>query len=260
MGLDIYLYKYADFENTRMKEKQYEKYSDSLWKGRPYANISNEEREEIKKKELEFKISLGIDNEASLYEKIESPSLIHPNHMFQVGYFRSSYNDGGINRILETICKKSLSDVFQNLNDEMYYVKPNWENALRVVDDLITKLSNHMKEINVTISAIDMPATTSEKLPTSTSEALVLYIEEFLREKLPFDGAYSNSVGLFSLKSSQRVKAFIPGIKYNRPCIFIVHEAEGLHWYIEALEIVKETIEYVLAQPDREKYYLHWSG
>jgi len=34
----------------------------------------------------------------------------------------------------------------------------------------------------------------------------------------------------------------------------------GLSWYVHALEIVKETIEYVMKQPDQNLYYLHWSG
>ena len=142
----------------------------------------------------------------------------------------------------------------------MYYIKPDWEKALYMTDGLITELNAHVEKVNVSVSSIDMPPVASGKLPTSTNEALTVFLEEFLRGTLPFDGAYSNSVGLFSLKNSQRVKAFIPGLQYGRPCIFIVHEAEGLHWYIEALEVVKETIEHVLAQPDKEKYYLHWSA
>ena len=31
-------------------------------------------------------------------------------------------------------------------------------------------------------------------------------------------------------------------------------------WYINALEIVKETIEYVLGKDNIDQYYLHWSG
>lgn len=260
MGLDIYLYKYADFEETQRKEKEYEAYSDCLWKHRVYADIPEEERDEIRKKEDIFKISLGIAEEDICRERVELSSLIHPEHQFKIGYFRSSYNDSGINRILDTVCGKNLHHIFCSENSS-YYIKPDWENALRVTDDLITKLNDHVNKINVSVSAVDVRDTSSEKLPTSTNEALTLYIEEFLKNpSLPFDGAYSNSVGLFSMKNAQKVKAFIPGVRYNRPCVYIVHEETTFSWYIEALEIVKETIKYVLEQPDREKYILHWSS
>lgn len=262
MGLDIYLYKYADFEETRRKEKEYEAYSDNLWKHRTYEDTPEEEKEEIRKKETEFKTFLGIEGgNNSMCENVEFPSSIHPGHLFKVGYFRSSYNDSGINRILETICGKTLRDIFKSDETDMYYIKPDWENALQMVNDLMTKLSDHMKKIGVSVSSVSIPIGGSTRLPSSTNEALTLYIEEFLRGNVPFGGgAYSNSVGLFSIKDPQKVKAFIPGVKFNHPCVYIVYEAEGFNWYAEALEIVKETIEYVLAQPDSQKYYLHWSG
>jgi len=52
------------------------------------------------------------------------------------------------------------------------------------------------------------------------------------------------------------VRAVIPG----KEDIYIVHKDSGLGWYVEALEIVVETIEYVLNQPDPETYYLVWSS
>jgi Cu+-exporting ATPase len=38
------------------------------------------------------------------------------------------------------------------------------------------------------------------------------------------------------------------------------HPDAGFGWYIQAMEIVVETIDYVLAQPDKEDYYFHWSS
>lgn len=261
MGLDVYLYKYADFEETQRKEREYEAYSDGLWKHLVYADIPEEERGEIRKKEVAFKTSLGIADEDAGKERVELPSPTYPEHIFKIGYFRSSYNDAGLNRILDTVCGKNLYNVFCDETSPMYYVKPDWENAMRVTDDLITKLNDHVSKINVSVSAVDVGDRSPKELPTSTNDALTLYIEEFLRNpSLPFGGAYSNSVGLFSMKSAQKVKAFIPGLRYSRPCVYIIHEETAFSWYIEALEIVKETIQYVLKQPDREKYILHWSS
>jgi hypothetical protein len=59
-----------------------------------------------------------------------------------------------------------------------------------------------------------------------------------------------------------KVLAMIPGIQTvlgTRPCIYVVTESDNT-WYLQALEVVRETIEFVLSQEDKELYYLHWSG
>ncbi len=35
---------------------------------------------------------------------------------------------------------------------------------------------------------------------------------------------------------------------------------EGPNWYEQALEVVIETCNWVLEQPDRDQLYMHWSG
>ena len=54
----------------------------------------------------------------------------------------------------------------------------------------------------------------------------------------------------------------IPGtfkILNEMSCVYVVTESDNT-WYIQALEIVRDTIKYVLSKEDKEKYYLHWSG
>jgi len=45
----------------------------------------------------------------------------------------------------------------------------------------------------------------------------------------------------------------------ERDCVYVVTESDN-SWYLQALEIVRETIEYVLSRENKEQYYLHWSG
>jgi hypothetical protein len=79
-------------------------------------------------------------------------------------------------------------------------------------------------------------------------------------------GWFGNYRGEFFLGEPPLLLAAIPGISgtFRHPCVYLVFEEKekihGLEWYVNALEIVLETIDYVLAQPDPEKYYLHWSG
>lgn len=98
-----------------------------------------------------------------------------------------------------------------------------------------------------------------------------------------FDGNYSNRDGEFNLKESLKVVAFIPGtnsVLGTQPCTYVVYkkadeeletdikvgqvtsklDRKEKDWYLQALEVTRETIEYVLSKPDPQNYYVHWSG
>jgi hypothetical protein len=62
-----------------------------------------------------------------------------------------------------------------------------------------------------------------------------------------------------------KVRAIMMGTKKgwasnHEPAAYLVYESDGLEWYAQALDIVVETCEWVIAQPDREALYLHWSS
>lgn len=92
MGLDIYLYKSNDID------------AHAAW---------NAQREKACEKAPEWsKADKGAAYDAfmarwdaehpdhSPEEKIEIDSKVYPDHLFKVGYLRSSYNGGGIERVL----------------------------------------------------------------------------------------------------------------------------------------------------------------
>ena len=70
------------------------------------------------------------------------------------------------------------------------------------------------------------------------------------------------ALGHFFRNEPMRVRAAIPGVHFGRPCVWAVYEDsdENMRWYEQALEIVIETCDYVLAQGDAQKFWLHWSG
>lgn len=115
---------------------------------------------------------------------IEIESAKHPSHRFSVGYFFSSYNEGGIEQVLKRARLKGLHWIFNV--DKQSEVTPDWALALTRVNRTIEKYSTYLA--------------------------------------------------------------------------FIYRQENATDWYLEALEIIKETIEYVLMQPDRDKFYLRWSG
>ncbi len=100
-----------------------------------------------------------------------------------------------------------------------------------------------------------------------TSEASAL--QKFVAIKEQRTDTQANNLGGwagdFFLTEPLEVLAIIPGTaEYldspDLPCFYIVFHHKHLDFYLQGLEIVLETIEYVLEQPDMDKYYLDWSS
>ena len=263
MGLDIYLYKYKNFEETRRKEKLYDKFSEEIWDKEPgeYEDISEERKEAIRKSNKEYALSLGLSEDGSDsggYERIEIDHPDYPDHYCKIGYFRSSYNEGGINRILGNMGLPVLGELFEVDKDE-YYIKPDWQKALSNIENLIEKFR---EKPAYRVRAV-YPETFGRECPKSEAEALESFQEEIDKTGGSCNYNYSNGKGEFSFHEPQKVLAMIPGqsryIFNDRPCVFVVTESDNT-WYLQALEIMAETCRFVLAKEDKEQYYLHWSG
>lgn len=262
MGLDIYLYKYEDFEETSRKEGLYNEFSEKIWEGLDYNSLSQEEKDSIRNKSNEYAKSLGLDewgSDEKSKHRVETDHPTYPDHYFKIGYFRSSYNDSGIERILRNLGLPSLSDVFGHEGEE-YNFQPNWENSLMNINSLIEEFSKKApyRVHDVSPNLFRDPNVNSEK------EAMDIFIKELSKKKGsdPEMDSYSNTEGEFYLSEPLKVVAMIPGTNNllgKRACTYIITESDNT-WYAQALEIVRDTIQFVLDQEDKEKYYLRWSG
>jgi hypothetical protein len=262
LGLDIYLYKYENFKETTRKEKLHNEFEEKLYEGLDYGSLSQEEKDEIRNKSKEYAKSLGLDewgSDEKDKKKIEEHHPKYPDHYFKIGYLRSSYNDSGIERILGNMGLPTLGDVF-NHEREDYIFQPNWENSLKNINSLIKDFSmkGPYRVHDVSPNLFRGPNANSEK------EAMDIFVKELSKK----DGrdsemnSYTNSEGEFYLSEPLKVVAMIPGTSNllgERPCTYIVTESDNT-WYVQALEIVRDTIQFVLDQEDKEKYYLRWSG
>jgi len=107
MGLDIYLYRYNDLNKTRQKEEAYEKASEENWQRHgEYKSLTDDQKEMIREENKKIALEMGLDedgSDCSNYEKMERDSSLYPEHYFNMGYFRSSYNGSGIERILKNL-------------------------------------------------------------------------------------------------------------------------------------------------------------
>lgn len=259
MGLDIYLQRYDDYKSTKEREDKFHEFSEALWESAGgYETVPDEIKLEIEKKCDEYSALLGLDkwgSDNNGSETIQFNSTLYPDHYFKVGYFRSSYNEGGIERILRNLGLPTLSDIFNHVD---YLFQPNWKESLYKVTDVIEQL----KETGAYRVQDFSPNIFAERdIPTSSFEALQVFLKEQVNHA---DNKYnySNIHGDFFMSEPLKVLAILPGKKQflgERQCIYAITESDNT-WYINALEIVKETIEFVLSQENKEQYYLHWSG
>ena len=260
MGLDIYLYKYENFEETTRKEELHREFEEKLYEGLEYSELSEEQKEELRGKIKAHAKSLGLDeygSDENGKERIERKHEKYPDHYFNLGYFRSSYNDSGIERILRNMGLPTLSDVFQ-YDPGDYAFRPNWEKSLERINSLIREFSEKggYRVHSVAENMFRESTIGSEK------DALSVFLEEVEKSKEGGPESYTNRDGEFYLGEPLKVVGMIPGFQNiigTRKCIYVITESDNT-WYIQALEIVRDTIQFVLDQEDKEKYYLHWSG
>jgi hypothetical protein len=210
-----------------------------------------------------------IDAPDALQEKLEEVSALHPKHYFKRGYFRSSYNSGGINSVLRRMLDSGheLYWVFGDPQD--YIVTPDWHACLDRARSLLAEYHEAAaKSAGIDVMRFEANAFSHpSELVGSEKQALDVFLRERARES-PCDH-YSNRDGSFLLRDRVlRVRGVIPGVHESfagagMPCCYLVVEEDPNpdgDFYEQAIEIVVETIEWVLAQPDPASYILHWSS
>jgi hypothetical protein len=263
MGLDIYLYRYNDFKKTRELEEEYQEVSTKIWEDvGEYETLTDEQKKETREKCEKYAESLGLGKwgeDDNNKEKIEIDHESYPDHYFKIGYFRSSYNDSGIERILRNFDLPTLYDILGRDDSEEYEFQPNWGESLVRCEEVIESLK---KKNNFRVSHVSGNMF-SETTVNSEKEAMDIFLNEFEKDNRSFgDSGYSNKHGEFYPKTPLKVFGMIPG-KYKvlgeMPCTYIIFEGDN-EWYIQALEIVRDTIKYVLSKENQDQYYLHWSS
>lgn len=264
MGLDVYLEKCSNKEEADRLEAEYERRSNAVWDALgDYDSITTEQKGEARSKTDAIKEELGLVDwgRHPAKEKVEIDSTKYPDHYFKIGYFRSSYNGGGINNVMRRRGLPDLYGVF--LPNDRYDFAPDWEACLDRANALLEACRAYNNKRIGRYDCMEVSANlfgNVRDLPKNESDALAIF-----GGQVDYTGsrAYSNADGWFYLDGMKCV-AFIPGMNiWNKPCVYVVYEKEDADeqdWYEQALEIVVETIEYVLAQPNTEDFYLVWSS
>lgn len=276
MGLDVYLYRYDNLELYNKIETEMEKGSEEIWdseiKALGKANYNDLNADE--KKNIQFTEELFRDEkekelrQAGSKKQIEINSFIYPDHLFKIGYLRSSYNDGGLNSLLRRTLGKDLYYVFSPNNQ--YRFSPDWINCRYRATELLNSFDKFVKEQDNYFTITERITPSAATHPASETEALKLFIDELNKHKgfkYPGGGSYHSGLGSFFLDEPIKASAFMVGTtkssfsSNSENCVYVIYKnEEGYTWYRQALEITIETIDWVLSKPDQDKYALHWSS
>ena len=262
MGLDVYLVRSDDWDESFRIDEISDNFDFELYENRPEGLSDDGFHEWRKEKIAEEAKRLGLKVAGGNYsifdtgiEKFDSrDSEKYPDHLFKVGYFRSSYNDGGINNVLRNLGIPDLYDIFQVGDTQEYYVSTDWAQAL----DNVNAALNAYKPIAesclgfVGINKLRMFSSDEEEI--SAAQAISYTMQELSTNgKHPkYFREYSNRNGDFYLDDLDVVGVFKDWLVYR--------QKEPNLWYLQALEIVRETIEFVLSSPKPESWRIVWSS
>lgn len=281
MGLDISLCKLSGgvtLEQVDAIEDEYEKRSDEAWEAiGGYDEPSEEQRNAVRARCKAIAAELGLGEHGKHPARADAKvpeSKVDPEHYFKLNYLRSSYNGGGINHVLRDAGVMTLYGIFTGgeESDPPYHFVPDWAASLERVDAAIEAWRSHLAAPGGNVRVMEVRHnmfTSLSDLPSSEAAALAIYRREAGREHAPDFMSYGNRDGEFWL-DGLTLRALIPGVTRRilgdgqEPIVYAVFDVkvdDGKEdWHLTALKITREMIEFVLAQPDRDRYYLTWSA
>lgn len=265
MGLDVSLRYCANRAAELAKQTAAEQFSEAAWeKAGGYNDLSDAQRETVREAVKAYNEQNGLDEYGSSNDitHIEEDSKLYPEHMFKIGYLRSSYNSAGINSVLERAGCMTLYDIFEPKDGE-YYVDINWAEAQLRAHDAIEQYREHLSGDMAGYDVIRVTDFGSNGCKTD-AEALIEFQKQLNSHKDKPAGfrSYGCREGDFYLDGIT-VCGIIPNRGFGGGTFLITKEAAKPieeDYYLQALIVTKEMIDYVLAQKDPENYFLGWSA
>lgn len=276
MGLDVYLEYCENWEEYQRKQELYSTETTKIWNGiqkdRTWETLTQAEKDLANSQCKEYAASLGLgewggDPSCSM---IEINSKKYPDHYFKIGYFRSSYNDGGINRVLSNNLGENsdLYYIFNVQDNHEYQFTPDWNLAFDRVREVKKRLKERIKETGGVYCFSVHQYKDYENAVTSRAEAIQRYLKSKPKDvtKNKDFATYSNIDGYFSMDKPIEVYAIIQGkseYKFTgeqQETYVVAKDKTKLKFYVQALDIIEETIYYVLSQPNSQNYRLAWSA
>ena len=279
MGLDVYCYHCVDRAAAKAAEDEYNQLSEAEWEksDKKYEEYTESEKEAIREINKANAARLGLTGEYESHHsvtKINEPSAKYPDHYFKIGYFRSSYNDGGINSVMRSLGLSDLYAIVAGTSKPEYEFVPDWGAVkircaeaiaaikAKIEDPISAFFAFHVRGESLRADALKEPLTSQEAVLKFFDYDLKRWAQEPKNEFM--GGDYSNAHGYFS-RDGLTVHALLAGSNFLSPTgVWVVAKTSGkehrLTWYLQAIEIVEETCDFVLSKPDPQNYYVNWSS
>ena len=166
---------------------------------------------------------------------LDIPSVNYPNHLWKIGNFRSSYNHFGINNVMHAMIQRTLQDIFGEENPKNNILRPDWETIRQRTEETYQLFRRAVKYYQDETDATELHKELfPESKPSNILEAMV-GIGELMQEQSAEDKDILN---------------LSPALGYRSP------EYKDMDWdsYFQSFEILLETCQYVLSQPQPGKY------
>jgi len=229
-----------------------------------YGHVGKESRKELTEAEAEaldgvmatLQEAYAVDESGVgiRYHRVRHASERHPNHSFSVGHFRSSYTGKGLDNILRDRIGIDLDDIFDHKGLGHFH-KPDWAVSLvrarKALEDFTTYIARN-GPIEVFEVSYNPFKILEDDQVTSRADALKLFEAERGRTK---QESYINEKGKF-FPEGITVLGVIEGRSITgKEAQYLIYKSD-LDTYVQALDVVIETCEWVLEQDNGSEFVL----
>lgn len=269
MSQGVFLNQSDDLDLVRVHESQADMARENLLAAlEPLSNCRESFNDAFKLGMAQINEKWGCTGDVGRHKSVKQiclPSKRHPDHSYKVGRFVLSHGPAGLD---EALARRGIDPLMVLLEpDEGLYTTCNWRRALRNVNkaqqDLIKSLSGQQGQFDVRALPLVAPDSSST-LPASEFQAL--------REALPLlEGLKSIQgqpaslhKGDLVIPGGMNIHALIHGTQMvsgsERPCLYAIYRVQPTdplnNWYVQALDVVKETLELVLDSGNEGGFFL----
>ena len=188
-------------------------------------------------------------------EEILVDDSIYPNHLFKIGYFRSSYNEAGYNSLMNNIGLSGLYEIFSVNRGQRISI--NWKKSLENAKNTLNAL--HERALNNEDFLVFPMALHTE---IHSENIFDTFMSEYHKCKDSDYNSWMNRNGYF-FKKPISIHGIMKSKIFGIDGLYIIHrDDDNYKWLIEATEIVIRTCEYVLDHPanERRKFKFIWSS
>jgi len=259
MGKTIKVIFFNDAKDTLSREYQYAKRAAEIKE-----KLSDASEDTVQDALDKLAIECGVNifgEDPKTKDYFELRSEINPDHEFKIGAWSLDDSSMGLDYVLNSY---DIKNVFDSLNTSLTKVDPeldgykvDWKKALVNISKVLTEFRGKLnKEDNEYFGMYPQPFITCMKdqgVSVSSINALALTASERTR----FPKNHSNEDGMFFSRKPKEVHAVINGIYGEQKCVYLIYY-QNLTWYVQALEVIKETIDIIsrLSKDKQNKAHL----